>query len=72
MASIFGSSSVASSRSAARRLCATVVGLASVAVLGTVSGARVKVDNMACAAVSFPGFTETLRSIASGRKGRSP
>jgi 3-phosphoshikimate 1-carboxyvinyltransferase len=39
------------------------------AVLGTVSGARVKVDDMACAAVSFPGFTETLRSIASGRKG---
>ena len=38
MASIFGSSSVANSRSAARRLCATVVGLtAAVAVLGTVS-----------------------------------
>ena len=37
MASIFGSSSVASSRSAARRLCATVVGLTAVAVLGTVS-----------------------------------
>ncbi len=36
MASIFGSSSVASSRSAARRLCATVVGLTAVAVLGTV------------------------------------
>ena len=42
------------------------------AVLGTVSGARVKVDNMACAAVSFPGFAETLRSITSGRKGSSP
>src|SRR5687768_16583661 len=36
MASICGSSSVASSRSLARRLCATVVGLTAVAVLGTV------------------------------------
>jgi 3-phosphoshikimate 1-carboxyvinyltransferase len=34
------------------------------AVLGTLPGARVKVDNMACAAVSFPGFTQALRSIA--------
>jgi 3-phosphoshikimate 1-carboxyvinyltransferase len=32
-------------------------------VLGTVPGARVRVDDMACAAVSFPGFPETLRSI---------
>ena len=37
MASIFGSSSVASSRSAARWLCATVIGLTAVAVLGTAS-----------------------------------
>ncbi len=34
------------------------------AVLGTVRGARVKVDNMACAAVSFPGFPQALRGIA--------
>ncbi len=34
------------------------------AVLGTLPGARVAVDDMACAAVSFPGFPETLRAIA--------
>jgi 3-phosphoshikimate 1-carboxyvinyltransferase len=34
------------------------------AVLGTVPGARIKVDNMACAAVSFPGFPQSMRSIA--------
>jgi 3-phosphoshikimate 1-carboxyvinyltransferase len=33
------------------------------AVLGTVPGARVTVDDMACAAVSFPRFDETLRSL---------
>jgi len=33
------------------------------AVLGTLPGARVTVDDMACAAVSFPGFSRTLRSI---------
>lgn len=33
------------------------------AVLGTLAGARVAVDDMACAAVSFPGFAATLRSI---------
>jgi 5-enolpyruvylshikimate-3-phosphate synthase len=33
------------------------------AVLGTVPGARVSVDDMACAAVSYPGFTEMLKSI---------
>lgn len=37
------------------------------AVLGTVPGAQVKVDNMACAAVSFPGFPQMLRSIRKGR-----
>ncbi|MBA3444943.1 MAG: 3-phosphoshikimate 1-carboxyvinyltransferase [Gemmatimonadales bacterium] len=38
------------------------------AVLGTVTGARISIDDMACAAVSFPGFTETLREIrGSGR-----
>jgi 3-phosphoshikimate 1-carboxyvinyltransferase len=41
------------------------------AVLGTVRGARVRIDNMACAAVSFPGFEELLRSISSPPKGRS-
>jgi 3-phosphoshikimate 1-carboxyvinyltransferase len=33
------------------------------AVLGTVPGAQVKVDDLACAAVSFPGFPKMLRSI---------
>jgi 3-phosphoshikimate 1-carboxyvinyltransferase len=33
-------------------------------VLGTVRGARVTVDNMACAAVSYPGFPQALRGIA--------
>jgi 3-phosphoshikimate 1-carboxyvinyltransferase len=33
------------------------------AVLGTIEGARVRVDDMACAAVSFPRFTEALRGI---------
>jgi 3-phosphoshikimate 1-carboxyvinyltransferase len=39
------------------------------AVLGTLPDARVAVDDMACAAVSFPGFPETLRRIA-GRSRR--
>jgi 3-phosphoshikimate 1-carboxyvinyltransferase len=34
------------------------------AVLGTVPGARIRVDDMACAAVSFPRFPETLRGLA--------
>ena len=38
------------------------------AVLGTVPGARVRIDNMACAAVSFPRFPETLRKI--GKRAR--
>jgi 3-phosphoshikimate 1-carboxyvinyltransferase len=39
------------------------------AVLGTVPGARIRIDDMACAAVSFPGFSETLKGIgARGRK----
>jgi 3-phosphoshikimate 1-carboxyvinyltransferase len=33
------------------------------AVLGTLPGARVAIDDLACAAVSFPGFPRTLRSI---------
>jgi 3-phosphoshikimate 1-carboxyvinyltransferase len=33
------------------------------AVLGTVPGARVTIDDLACAAVSFPDFPQTLRSI---------
>jgi 3-phosphoshikimate 1-carboxyvinyltransferase len=34
------------------------------AVLGTLPGARINIDDMACAAVSFPGFPEVLRGIA--------
>jgi 3-phosphoshikimate 1-carboxyvinyltransferase len=34
------------------------------AVLGTLPGARIIIDDMACAAVSFPGFPETLRRLA--------
>jgi 3-phosphoshikimate 1-carboxyvinyltransferase len=33
------------------------------AVLGTLPGARVRVDDMACAAVSFPGFPAMLRRM---------
>jgi 5-enolpyruvylshikimate-3-phosphate synthase len=33
------------------------------AVLRTVPRAQVRIDDMACAAVSFPGFPETLRRI---------
>jgi len=33
------------------------------AVLGTVDGARIRVDDMACADVSFPRFRDTLRGI---------
>jgi 3-phosphoshikimate 1-carboxyvinyltransferase len=36
------------------------------AVLGTVEGARVEIDDLECSAVSFPGFAETLRRIAAG------
>jgi 3-phosphoshikimate 1-carboxyvinyltransferase len=36
-------------------------------VLGTLPGARVRIDDMACAAVSFPGFPDTLRRIAGSR-----
>jgi 3-phosphoshikimate 1-carboxyvinyltransferase len=39
------------------------------AVLGTLPGARVAIDDLACAAVSFPGFPVTLRAIA-GRPAR--
>jgi 3-phosphoshikimate 1-carboxyvinyltransferase len=39
------------------------------AVLGTVPGARVSIDDMACAAVSFPGFSETLRAM--GKRSRT-
>jgi 3-phosphoshikimate 1-carboxyvinyltransferase len=34
------------------------------AVLGTLPGARVAIDDLACAEVSFPSFPETLRGIA--------
>lgn len=41
------------------------------AVLGTLPGARVRVDNLACAAVSFPGFRESLRALRAGPRRRS-
>jgi 3-phosphoshikimate 1-carboxyvinyltransferase len=37
------------------------------AVLGTLPGARVRIDDLACAAVSFPDFPRTLRAIGRGR-----
>jgi 3-phosphoshikimate 1-carboxyvinyltransferase len=39
-------------------------------VLGTLPGAKVAVDDIACAAVSFPGFPETLRALG-GRPARA-
>ncbi len=36
------------------------------AVLGTVTGSRISIDDLECAAVSFPAFPETLRAIAGG------
>lgn len=39
------------------------------AVLGTLPGAAVSIDDMACSAVSFPRFPETLRAIARGGMG---
>ena len=33
------------------------------AVLGTLPGAKVRVDDLACAAVSYPGFPAMLRAI---------
>ncbi|HEX7337280.1 MAG TPA: 3-phosphoshikimate 1-carboxyvinyltransferase [Gemmatimonadales bacterium] len=38
------------------------------AVLGSLPGAKVSIDDLACAAVSFPAFPETLRSIAVRRR----
>jgi len=37
------------------------------AVLGTLPGARIAIDDIACAAVSFPGFPDTLHRIGAGR-----
>lgn len=34
------------------------------AVLGTLPGARLRIDDLACAAVSFPGFPAALRALA--------
>jgi 3-phosphoshikimate 1-carboxyvinyltransferase len=39
------------------------------AVLGTLPGAQVRVDDMRCADVSFPDFPATLRSVARRRRG---
>jgi 3-phosphoshikimate 1-carboxyvinyltransferase len=38
------------------------------AVLGTVAGAHIRIDDLACAEVSFPGFSETLRAIRGRRR----
>ncbi len=38
------------------------------AVLGALPGARVRVDDMRCAEVSFPAFSATLRSVARRRR----
>jgi 3-phosphoshikimate 1-carboxyvinyltransferase len=35
-------------------------------VLGTLPGAQVRIDDLACAAVSFPDFPRTLRGIGAG------
>jgi 5-enolpyruvylshikimate-3-phosphate synthase len=37
------------------------------AVLGTVRGASITIDDTACADVSFPGFFDTLRQARRGR-----
>jgi 5-enolpyruvylshikimate-3-phosphate synthase len=37
------------------------------AVLGTVAGARITVDDPGSADVSFPGFAAALRSVRKGR-----
>jgi 3-phosphoshikimate 1-carboxyvinyltransferase len=39
------------------------------AVLGSVPGAQVEIDDLACAAVSFPGFPETLSRLSAGGAG---
>jgi 3-phosphoshikimate 1-carboxyvinyltransferase len=36
------------------------------AVLGTIPGAKVRIDDMQCADVSFPGFHTLLRSLQRG------
>jgi 3-phosphoshikimate 1-carboxyvinyltransferase len=41
------------------------------AVLNLVPGARVRVDDLACSAVSFPGFEDTLHAITGNRRGSS-
>jgi 3-phosphoshikimate 1-carboxyvinyltransferase len=38
-------------------------------VLQTLPGAEIAIDDMECAAVSFPGFSDTLRGIQEGRLG---
>jgi 3-phosphoshikimate 1-carboxyvinyltransferase len=38
------------------------------AVLGTLPGARVRIDDLACAAVSFPDFPATLRAAGRGSR----
>jgi 3-phosphoshikimate 1-carboxyvinyltransferase len=38
------------------------------AILGTVAGAEVEIDDMDCAAVSFPGFPAALAAVRGGRR----
>ena len=37
-------------------------------VLGTIPGARIRIDDLACAEVSFPDFPGTLRRISEGSR----
>jgi len=39
------------------------------AVLGTVPGARVRLDDPACVGISFPGFHDMLAALGGGREG---
>jgi 5-enolpyruvylshikimate-3-phosphate synthase len=38
------------------------------AVMGTLPGARIRIDDLGCAVVSFPNFSKTLRGI--GKRAR--
>ena len=37
-------------------------------VLGTLPGAGIRIDDLACAEVSFPDFPGTLRRVAAGSR----
>jgi 5-enolpyruvylshikimate-3-phosphate synthase len=38
------------------------------AVLGTLPGAQIEIDDLACSAVSFPGFLEALQQAGAGAR----